>query len=232
MSHLLRQLLIPNPKKNQNERELEEFFTNPKKRQSLLRHCFSLGKGSLSAEDAEDLTQEVFLKARKNINNFDHKASMNTWLHTIATNAFYDLLRRRKKLKNTFSFEENPYEDNGENHKNAGAMSGADVVNLHRGRLDATEKFQIDSLHNKKMVTELKEYFNKKGKTNPTYHMWWTLLELKEIDGLIEEEIAQIFGKPVGTIKSRLFRAREAAREFFESLDKKADKKNGREAKH
>lgn len=48
-------------------------------------------------EDAEDVTQEVFLKVYKNIKKYDFRTSFSTWLFTIAKNTIYDTLRKSQK---------------------------------------------------------------------------------------------------------------------------------------
>ena len=47
--------------------------------------------------DADDVVQETFMRAYRNLDSFDARASFGTWLHRIATNAALDLLRRRKR---------------------------------------------------------------------------------------------------------------------------------------
>jgi RNA polymerase sigma-70 factor (ECF subfamily) len=51
----------------------------------------------LNDHDADDLTQEVFLRAARRIGSFGGKAKFSTWLHCITRNAVYDFLRRRKR---------------------------------------------------------------------------------------------------------------------------------------
>jgi RNA polymerase sigma-70 factor (ECF subfamily) len=51
----------------------------------------------LNDHDADDLTQEAFLRAARNIGRFGCKAKFSTWLHRITTNTVYDFLRRRKR---------------------------------------------------------------------------------------------------------------------------------------
>jgi RNA polymerase sigma-70 factor (ECF subfamily) len=51
----------------------------------------------LNDHDADDLTQEVFLRAARRIGGFGVKSKFSTWLHRIAMNTVYDFLRRRKR---------------------------------------------------------------------------------------------------------------------------------------
>src|SRR5881396_3676598 len=49
-------------------------------------------------QDAEDVVQETFLRAYKQLNRFESRAGFGTWLHRIASNCSLDLLRKRKRL--------------------------------------------------------------------------------------------------------------------------------------
>ncbi len=53
----------------------------------------------LNDHDADDLTQEVFLRAARNIGRFSGKAKFTTWLHRITMNAVYDFMRCRKRSR-------------------------------------------------------------------------------------------------------------------------------------
>lgn len=72
--------------------ELETAFESH--RRELHVHCYRM-TGSLA--DAEDLTQDVFVRAWRNVDHFDHRASLRTWLYRIATNACLDFLRSHQR---------------------------------------------------------------------------------------------------------------------------------------
>ena len=57
-------------------------------------------------EDAEDLTQEIFLRAYQRIGKFDFRAAFSTWLYRLAVNLCIDELRKRKRSANTMPLEE------------------------------------------------------------------------------------------------------------------------------
>ena len=57
-------------------------------------------------EDAEDITQETFLKVYKNLHKFDQNKNFKTWLYTIATNTTYDWLRRKKTRRELFVIDD------------------------------------------------------------------------------------------------------------------------------
>lgn len=60
---------------------------------ALFRLTFRM---TANQQDAEDLVQETFLRAYKQLHRFDHRAAFGTWLHRIAANCSLDLLRSRK----------------------------------------------------------------------------------------------------------------------------------------
>ena len=74
------------------EKIYKEYF------ETINKYLFCLTR---DADIAENLTQETFYRAVKNINKFKGKCSISTWLCEIAKNAFYDECRKNKKIKNT-----------------------------------------------------------------------------------------------------------------------------------
>lgn len=81
------------------EDQLEQLYRDHSDR--VYRYIFLLIRHK---ENAEDLTQETFYKAFKNLNSFNHQSSVSTWLLKIARNVTYDHFRR-KKIIQFFSFE-------------------------------------------------------------------------------------------------------------------------------
>lgn len=81
------------------EDQLEQLYRDHSDR--VYRYIFLLVRHK---ETAEDLTQETFYKAYKNLNSFNHQSSVSTWLLKIARNDTYDHFRR-KKIIQFFSFE-------------------------------------------------------------------------------------------------------------------------------
>src|SRR5277367_4562251 len=63
-------------------------------------------------QDAEDVVQETFLRAYKQINRYESRASFGTWLYRIAANYSLDLVRSRKRHPQT-ALEESPGEETG-----------------------------------------------------------------------------------------------------------------------
>ena len=138
-----------------------------------------------SSEDAEDLTQEVFVRLYTSLGTFRGQSSLNTWLFRIAGNLCIDRFRRSKGRAPAYSLDEPAGGDDSvtrevadqtwEPHRMLENSEMADQIQLALGRLP--EKLR-------------------------------TALVLHDLEGLPYEEIAQIAGCPLGTVKSRLFNAR------------------------
>ncbi len=136
-------------------------------------------------QEAEDLTQEAFMKAFHAIHTFNEEFAFSTWLMKIATNNCIDFLRK-KKLK-TFSIDKPvKYKD---------------------------EEIQIDvpdtepSPERRLLEDERKQLLQSAIDSLPT--LYRTVILLRHQDEKSYEEIAEILNIPIGTVKARLFRARE-----------------------
>jgi len=135
-----------------------------------------------SAQDAEDIAQDVFVRIWRHIKKFDQKRSFKTWVFSIAKNACIDFLRKKKTIP--FSrFEK-------ENGENALLETLADSSPLP------------DELLERKGIGEI---FKKAMESlSPKYRM---VVFLRYNDHFTFREIAEIFGEPLHTIKSRHRRA-------------------------
>lgn len=136
-------------------------------------------------EDAKDISQEVFIKFYKSLNKFDGTSKISTWIHRITVNTCIDELRKRKGKE---------------------ASSIDDVISMDEG--DLKKQYQNNSktpeekLISKEDTETLKEAINLLSENHKT------LIVLRDIQGLSYLEIAEITGNSLGTIKSRLARAR------------------------
>ncbi|NOX38863.1 MAG: sigma-70 family RNA polymerase sigma factor [Calditrichaeota bacterium] len=136
-------------------------------------------------QEAEDLTQEAFMKAFHAIHTFNEEFAFSTWLMKIATNNCIDFLRK-KKLK-TYSIDKPvQYKD---------------------------EEIQIDvpdtdpSPERRLLEDERKQLLQTAIDSLPT--LYRTVILLRHQEEKSYEEIAEILNIPIGTVKARLFRARE-----------------------
>lgn len=137
-------------------------------------------------EDASDLTQDTFIKAFQSINRFQGQASFFTWIYRIAVNSTLTHLRKAK-LRTFFSFEKINEDD-----KTTQLIS------------QLTDKSGVER---EVYVKELQERLNEALQKLSTKHR--TVVTLFEIDGLSHEEIAEIVGTSVGTVRSRLHYAKQ-----------------------
>ncbi|MBT5902344.1 MAG: sigma-70 family RNA polymerase sigma factor [Opitutaceae bacterium] len=137
-------------------------------------------------EDAADLTQDAFIKAFKSINRFQGQSSFFTWLYRIAVNSALSHLRKAK-LRTFFSFEKIVEDD-----KTTEILS------------QLTDKHGADR---EVYVRELQEKLNEAMQKLSIKHR--TVVTLFEIDGLSHEQIAEVAGCSVGTVRSRLHYAKQ-----------------------
>ncbi len=148
-----------------------------------------------SADDAEDVAQEVFTKVWRGIKGFNHEASLKTWIYRIAVNASLD--HSRKPWKQTGAADTR-LDDVLWQIEGSGRLS---IYDTAERRLLAREKSALL----RKAVTKLKPHLK-------------AVLVMKELEEMSYEEISSRLGLSLGTISSRLNRARKALQETFESL--------------
>lgn len=143
------------------------------------------------APDAEDLTQETFVRAYMSIRSFQSRASLNTWLFRIATNLCIDYSRKQKTHVQASSLSHENDEDGMEAQREIPDQAFDPqrlLLNKELGHcLDDALRQLPDKLR--------------------------TAILLYDIEGLSYEEIAGIVDCPLGTVKSRIFNARAALRE-------------------
>jgi RNA polymerase sigma-70 factor (ECF subfamily) len=137
-------------------------------------------------QDAEDMVQEIFLKAHKALPRFKGRSSFYTWLYRIAVNRTINFLKKRKK-RQAFSLDD----------MDAGVERDPAYVEMtgHEGpRRDAR-------------ISELQERLNEALQKLSDKHR--TVVVLHDIQGVPHEEIAKMLGCSSGTVRSRLFSARQ-----------------------
>jgi RNA polymerase sigma-70 factor, ECF subfamily len=139
-----------------------------------------------SVPDAEDAVQETLLAALNGIRGFEGRSSVGTWLRSIL--AFQaSKMRRSRKVRTARSLDDasSVVIANDRELSEDGSASATD------SRLDAITMLQ----------------------TLPHEHR--EVLVLRELQQMSYEEIAQMLGVPLGTVESRLYRARQALRQRF-----------------
>ena len=138
-------------------------------------------------EDAADLTQDAFIKAFRSINRFQGQSAFFTWLYRIAVNGTLNHLQKAK-LRRFFSLEKIRDEE-----PVAGLL---DQLADPGGSSDRAA-----------CLSELQQKLNEAMQKLSIKHR--TVVTLFEIDGLSHEEIAEITGSTVGTVRSRLHYAKQ-----------------------
>lgn len=143
-------------------------------------------------EDANDLTQETFIKAYKVLGSFKGDASFYTWIYRIAVNKTINYLKQRKNRVH-MSLNDVDFQ----------AEHDPDLVALVS---DKTPRRDI-------ALSELQEKLNAAMlKLSETHRM---VVTLHDIQGLSHDEIAKIMDCNVGTVRSRLFYARQQLQGFL-----------------
>ncbi|HEX6589735.1 MAG TPA: sigma-70 family RNA polymerase sigma factor [Longimicrobiales bacterium] len=135
---------------------------------------------------SEDLVQETFVRVYRHLHRFDQTKKFSTWIYTIASNLAKNELRNRSR---------NPLVL----FQQIKASWDAD----HRPLEFEDNTYRPDDLYRKR---HLREQVEKAVEKLPTHHR--EVFVLRELEGKTYEEIAEITGVNLGTVKSRLNRAR------------------------
>ncbi|MBI1269502.1 sigma-70 family RNA polymerase sigma factor [bacterium] len=145
--------------------------------------------------DTSDLAQEVFIRVWRSITNLRNPNAFRSWLTQIVTNIFYDELRKRPRKLPTVSMDE-PYTD-----EDSGESTTRDIP-------DESLVPEEDAL-NKELSQVIRESMMKLPE------QFRTAIVLREVEGLSYEEIAVITKTEMGTVKSRIARARTKLQEML-----------------
>lgn len=140
--------------------------------------------------DAEDLTQDTFLKAYRFFGNYKRDMPFDNWLYRIMSNIFVDWLRRKPKAS-IRSLDEPIQQEEG-------AVT-LDVPDTAAGPEDLALSSELDSEMQIALNTLPKDFK--------------TTVILSDIEGLSYEEVSEVMGCSIGTVRSRLHRGRKLLRE-------------------
>ena len=148
------------------------------------------------AAEVEDVTQETFIKAYRSLSSFRGDSAFYTWLYRIGINAAKNFLvaqkRRASTTTNEFDIEV------AENFE-----EGSQLRELNTPENELMSKQIAQTVH--QTLQALPEELR-------------SAITLREIEGLSYEEIASIMSCPTGTVRSRIFRAREAIADKLQSV--------------
>ena len=149
---------------------------------------------SANQDDALDLSQEAFIKAWRSIGQYQFEASFSTWLFRLTSNVCIDFLRRKKRRQETSLTES--YDDSDEGAE----LSLPDVQPLPEQQAITNETKMELAQAMAQLAPDHRE-----------------ILQLRVIEDLPYEQIADILGVRVGTVKSRLARARLSLRKILKA---------------
>lgn len=142
-----------------------------------------------SRSDAEDIAQEAFVQAYVKLSSFAHGCSFYTWLYRIAFNA---AISRRRSRRRSVSIEHSR-EFNGEEPADGAELPEDEVLRQERAGLVQLALTRLNEEHR-------------------------AILVLREMEGCDYETISQILDLPVGTVRSRLHRARLQLKEHLDTF--------------
>ncbi len=160
-----------------------------------------------SAEDAGDIAQDAFLAAWRGLPSFRGESGFSTWLYRLVSNAAIDHLRRTRHQRGNVSLDDEEL--------------NLDAADPAPGPQESAEEEDLKSL--------VQDGLNRLGDDHRT------VLVMREVQELSYEEISHTLGIDLGTVKSRLARARSALRKILlksgnlsEYLPSNLQKKNER----
>jgi RNA polymerase sigma-70 factor (ECF subfamily) len=140
--------------------------------------------------DAQDIAQEAFINAYRALGSFRNEADFGTWLHRITVNAWLNF-QRKNSGRQPVSLDETHLDESG-------SVMQREVAALDGDPLQELEEKEFRGLV-RAVLNDLTEEHR-------------AVLVLREIEGYSYEEVAQMLGCSLGTVKSRLNRAREVMR--------------------
>lgn len=142
-----------------------------------------------NAEDARDVVQESFISAYQSLGSFKGDSLFFTWLYRIAVNTAISWKRKQKVVLRLHTGADNP-----------GSVEPADPAESNQPG------------HAMEMAEEERRVHEALAKLSPDHR---SVLVMKDMEGMKYEEMADVLGVPVGTIRSRLHRARLELRDIL-----------------
>ena len=146
-----------------------------------------------SRPDAEDLTQEAYLRAYRSFRDYEGDRPFENWIYRIVTRLYLDLLRNRRRRVQTVSFDSALPTDNG------GGKLHFEIADTSKN----PEDHLLDGVFSEPLYDAIMSL-------SPEQRH---LIELADLLEVPYAEIAERLGAPVGTIRSRLHRAHKALKE-------------------
>ena len=158
--------------------------------------------------EAEDVAQETFIRAYRSLGRFRGESSFKTWLYTIATNTARTALERRGRRERV---GDQSLDDEAQTLSAGSVPSGLPDPETALVTRDAIDR----------ALATLPDHLR-------------IAVVLRDVEGLDYKEIAKVTGSPIGTVESRIFRARQRLRVLLRSLriDERSNRKSMMETNH
>lgn len=167
--------------------------------ESYQRRVYSICYRMLgNPEDAADLTQDTLLRVLEALDSYNGKSKLSTWVIRIAMNCCLSHLRKQKIRKHSSLEDLAGYDASGRERVKLGNMPAS-------GELSASQRIEQQEMQ-ARLIMAL-------NSLDPDSR---SLLVLRDLNGLDYQQISEVLEVPVGTVKSRIFRARAALREAVE----------------
>lgn len=187
--------------KNENKRTSEKAFEKlfQKYHESMLFRFKELVEGE---EVAEELVMDAFVKVSTNIEKFNaENAAFSTWLFKMTQNLFIDRMRREKKEKEKIQFT------SISRLSTLDKESNTVEYNIPSPETKTPEMEMLIAERNHKVNDAINSIENKELAM---------VLKMRYFEGMSYEEISEKTGKPLGTIKAFIFRAKEVLKQKLE----------------
>jgi RNA polymerase sigma-70 factor (ECF subfamily) len=164
------------------------------------KKIFSIAFGiTLDAEESQDIMQEVFLQVYRTIGNFRGDASLATWLHRITVNRSLNWKRRWARRFKWL-------------HVSADSSDGQPAAEPESDL--PSPEIRLANVQTRRQIDNALKMLPDQART---------VFVLRELEGLSYEEIADVVGIKLGTVRSRLFHARKRLREILQPLVKEEE---------
>jgi RNA polymerase sigma-70 factor (ECF subfamily) len=137
-----------------------------------------------NSTDADDLTSESLVKAYESLSSYSNKYAFSTWLHTIGSNRAIDFVRNRNKQPSPINNPTSTEEDIMTPSIESDLSAEDNMIRLETNEIIAD------------VISELKPFHR-------------SLIDMRYFKNMSYEEISKKLNKPIGTIKTGLFRARK-----------------------
>ena len=181
--------------RKRDQSAIEDLIYRYQRKAYAIAYHFSDG----NVQDAEDFTQEAFLRAFQNLENFRGDSSFYTWFYRILVNVCLDGRRRRKRWQKVFLPWQRDSRDKG-------------LSPEERPDPEAHERF-LNAISEKELSRDVRESLRSLPEKQRL------AFQLKAFHGMSIQEVAQVMGTAEGTVKSHLFRATHVLREKFKDWE-------------